>query len=301
MSKLIAGSIVALMATLAPLRAQNGANAPGDFLAERILTLSSIIAPTPPSFPDAVLAGLKAGAIEIHQRFTYNSAQRTLEQLAFVLPANSPVPFPDPSSAPVADHYLIQVENASISTSPRPSVILSGHVTLNDAPTPWGDVTGAGITLTFGYRSAGGAVQFGPILESVAPVYGLYTDSGAGSLSLTPSPQKCTLGNLNGTYMFTLGGSIQNASGGFDPWAESGRFQADGNGNFTVLDSGNFGGKPFISRTFAGTYVLDENCVGTFAFFSNLMDFQVSRDGRAINMVFTKPGSVIANGTGRLQ
>ncbi len=298
MSKL---AIATLLTALAPLHAQNGANAPGDFMVERILLLSSIISPTPPSFPDPVLAGLQAGVIEIHQRFIYNSAQRTMEQLAFVVPANSPVPFPDPSAAPVADHYLVQVENVSISTSPRPSVILSGHASTNDALTPWGDITGAGITLTFGYRAAGGAVQFGPILESVSPLYGLYTNSGAGSLSLAPSAQKCTLGTLNGVYMFTLGGSLQNTSGGFDPWVESGRFQADGNGTFTVLDSGNFGGKPFIGRTFPGTYVLDENCSGTFTFFSNLMDFQVSRDGRAINMVFTKPGSVIANGSGRLQ
>src|ERR1035441_4050646 len=79
MSRLnIAGSIATLLAVLAPLHAQNGANAPGDFMFERILPLTAVIAPTPPSLPDAVLAGIQAGAIEIHQRFIYNSAQRTL-------------------------------------------------------------------------------------------------------------------------------------------------------------------------------------------------------------------------------
>jgi hypothetical protein len=137
--------------------------------------------------PDAVLGGIKAGAIEIHQRSIYNSGQRTLEQLAFVVPATSPVPFPNPGAAPVADHYMIQVESASTSNSPRPSVILAGHAISNDSPTPWGDITGAGVILTFGYTTAGGSVQFGPILESVSPLYGLYSDRGAASLSLTPT------------------------------------------------------------------------------------------------------------------
>src|ERR1700738_428346 len=88
-------SVAGLLASMVPLSAQSSLNGPGDFVVERILTLNSIISPYPPSFPDQVLAGLKAGTIEIHQRFTYNSAQRTVDQLAFVVPAKSPVPFPD--------------------------------------------------------------------------------------------------------------------------------------------------------------------------------------------------------------
>src|SRR5664279_3542932 len=100
-----AGSIVTLLAALAPLHGQSSTNAPGDFMAERLVPLSAVSAPTPPNLPDSVLGGIQAGAIEIHQRFIYNSGQRTLEQLAFIVPANSPVPFPNPGAAPVADHY----------------------------------------------------------------------------------------------------------------------------------------------------------------------------------------------------
>lgn len=294
MSKL---SLATLLAAFAPLYAQT---APGDFVVERLLPLSAVIAPTPPTLPDAVLAGIQAGVIEIHQRFTYNSAQHTLDQLAFVVPAKSPLPFPDAGAAPVADHYLIQIESASISNSPRPSVILAGHVTSNDIPTPWGDITGAGVTLTFGYRSAGSSAQFGPILESVSPVYGLYSDTGAGSLSLTPSLSACTQANLNGVYMFQIGGSVQTATG-WAPYEESGTFQADGKGNLSVLDSGNAGGTVFIGRTFPIAYGMNDNCTGTFTFGSTSMDFQVSRDGKSMNMVFTKPATISANGSGRLQ
>lgn len=299
----IAGFIVTWSAALASLHAQTGVDGPGDFMVERILTLNSIVSPTPPSFPDAVLNGLKNGVIEIHQRFTYDSSKRLLEQLAFVVPANSPVPFPDASAAPVADHYFVQVDNAGTSTSPRSSVNLVGHATGNDVPTPWGDITGAGVTLTFGYRSAGTAVQFGPILESVSPVYGLYTDAGAGSLSLTPSARKCGLGTVNGAYIFTLGGSVQ-AGTSWAPYSESGSFQSDGKGNITILDSGNIGGNAFTGRTFPIAYTLRDDCRGTFTFGSNgsnTMDFQVSQDGKALTMAFTKPASVIANGSGRVQ
>jgi hypothetical protein len=301
MSKLhTAGSIVTLLAALAPLHAQSSANAPGDFLVERVLTLDHAFAPVPPNLPDAVLAGIKAGVIEFHQRFIYNSAQRTLEQFNYVVPANSPVPLPDPSKAPVGDHYLVQIESASISNSPSPSVILAGHVTLNDVATPFGYNTGAGVTLTFGYSTAGAAVQFGPVIESVSPLYGLYSDKGAGSLSLTPSTHKCTSSILNGAYIFQLNGSVQGPFG-WAPYAESGKFLADGKGNVTVVDSGNIAGTIFTARTFPIAYTLNDDCTGTFAFGTSGMDVQVSLDGKAINMVFTKPSSVIASGVGRMQ
>ena len=61
-------------------------------MAERVLSLNFVLSPAPPNLPDAVLSGLQNGVIELHQRFTYNSAKRTIEELAFVVPANTPVP-----------------------------------------------------------------------------------------------------------------------------------------------------------------------------------------------------------------
>jgi hypothetical protein len=299
MKKFFASAGMALLA-ISSLHAQVSPNGVGDFTVERVLTLSSIISPFAPTFPDGVLAGLQSGAIEIHQRFTYNSAQRTMEQLAFVVPGKSPVPFPNAGAAPIADHYFVQVESSGRSTLPGPSVILSGHVTSNDAPTPWGDITGAGVTLTFAYQSSGTSVQYGAIVESVSPLYGLYTPSGAGSLSLAPSLQTCSTATLKGTYMFQLGGSVQLGVA-YQPYGESGRFIADGAGNITVLDSGNQAGQVFQARTFPIAYTVDANCGGTFNFGSSSMDIQVSRDGTGLNMVFTKPSYVVASGAGRIQ
>ena len=196
------------------------------------------------------------------------------------------------------------MDNASVVSSSHPSLVLSGHVTLNDVITPFGDITGAGVTLTIGYSAAGAAVQYGPILESVSPLYGLYSTSGAGSLSLTPSAQKCAPGTLNGTYMFTLGGSVQGSTG-WAPYLESGTFQSDGQGNIAVLDSGNIAGRVFKGRTFPIVYTVNDDCTGTFTFGSSsnpsTMDVRVSPDGKTMNMVFTNPATVVANGSGRQQ
>jgi hypothetical protein len=294
---IIIGTLAALLSGAASLQAQNPV---GDFTIERILALSGVISPYTPSLPDPVLAGIQNGVLEIHQRFIYSSAERTMEQFAFVVPANSPLPFPDLHSATIADHYLVQIESTGISSLPSPSVILSGHATSNDPPTPFGNITGAGVTLAFGYRGAGASVQYGPIMESVSPLYNLYSPTGAGSLSLNPTTQKCSMATLNGTYMFRLGGSLQDGLT-FGPYWESGTFTADGNGSMTIMDSGNFQGAPFSSRIFPGNYTVDANCRGTITFSGGAMDVQVSRDGKRINMVFTKPSTFIANGSGEIQ
>lgn len=283
------------------LHAQTAGSAVGDFTIERVLTIASIVSPTAPNFPPPVLAGLQAGAIEIHQVFAYSSAKGIVEQTAFVVPGNSSVPFPNPSAAPVADHYFVQVDAADVTSSPSPSVVLIGRVTSNDVATPWGNITGAGITISFGYRNTGSSVQFGPIIESVSPVYGLYTATGAGSLSLTPSTEQCSAATLNGTYMFRLGGAINAGFVGFTPYWESGSLTADGKGNVTVLDSGNIGGSPFSGRTFSMSYTLGGNCQGTLSSSGLSMDFQVSKDGGSITFAVTKPSSIVANGSGRIE
>src|ERR1022692_895941 len=191
MKKFFGGAGMALLA-ISSLHAQSSGNGVGDFTLERVVALSGILSPYTPNLPAAALAAIQNGTLEIHQRFIYNSALRTMDQLSFVLPANSPLPFPNPPSAAIVDHYLVQIENTGVSLQPAPSVILAGHATSNDPPTPFGNITGAGVTLTFGYHGSGSSVQFGPIMESVAPLYNLYSPAGVGSLSLTPSPQTCS-------------------------------------------------------------------------------------------------------------
>ncbi len=298
---------VAVLVLLSPLGLaqdnQNGGNAPGDFVIERILRPTGILSPSAPNLPPDVLAGFLNGSLEIHQLFKYDSAQRTLDQIGFIVPGKSPLPFPTP--VPAVDHYVIHVDTASITSQPGASIVMTGRVISNDAPTPFGDITGAIVTLSFGYQGAGAQTRFGPIYEAVSPLYGLYTDTGVGMLSLTPAAQAnaCSTATLSGAYMFQIQGSVQSsATGAYTPFVDSGRFVADGNGTLSVVDSGNLVGKNFTDRAFPITYTIDQNCSGTLTLPGGAtMGLVVSKDGERMNMVFTSPSSTPAMGTGRRQ
>ncbi len=299
------GALAVLVAT-SPLgrgQVQNGDNAIGDFTIERVLTPSGVTAPTAPNLPPPVLAGFLNGSLEIRQVFAYNSAQRTLEQTAFVVPGKSPLPFPSPGSVPIADHYILRVDTARLTSQPGASAVLTGKVILNDMPTPFGDITGAIVTISFAYQGSGPATRFGPVFESVSPLYGLYTATGVGSLSLTPSPsaQACSAATLNGVYMFQLQGSIQTGTSSYSPFVDSGRFVADGQGNLTVIDAANLNGTIFTDRNFPGTYALDPFCAGTIKLATGSMSLVVSKDGQRANLIFTSPSSVAVMGTAQLQ
>jgi hypothetical protein len=308
----VLGAVAAMIAVSSSAQAQTGSaagNTVGDFTLERVLTLAGIIAPAVPNIPAPVLAGIQSGALDVHQVFAYNSAQRTLEQTTFLVPGNSPLPFPSPGAATLVDHYIIQIDSDSTTSSPGASAVLAGHVTSNDAPTPSGNITGAIVTLSFGYRGSAAATQFGPVIESVSGLYSVYTATGVGSLAANATPQKCSLANLNGAYLFRVSGYIQagaNAFGpSFGPYVDNGRFLADGNGNITVVDSGSINGSVFSNRSYALAYTLDSNCLGS-AKGSGIaagisLDIQVSKDGRNMNLVFTQPSSVVASGNGQLQ
>ncbi len=299
----LTGATLAAFALSIPLSAQMpqaGGNGVGDFTIERVLTLNSIVSPNPPSFPAPVLAGIQSGTLEIHQQFIYNSATRIMEQNAFVVPGKSPLPFPSRAGAPVADHYFVQVDASNKTASPGASVALVGRVLSNDVPTPWGDITGANITLAFAYQGSGPSTSFTNVLESVSPLYNLYTPNSVGSLSLIPASQKCSVATLNGVYMFRLQGS-QLVRGVYGPFADNGRFIADGKGNITLLDNGNFAGFQFFNRNLPIVYDLDDFCSGTMKLPGSSLDFQVSKDGRRVNMLFNEPVSVVGNGSATLQ
>jgi hypothetical protein len=101
--------------------------------------------------------------------------------------------------------------------------------------------------------------------------------------------------------MFQLGGAINGGFVGFAPYWESGLLIADGKGGVTVLDSGNIGGSPFSGRTFTMSYTLDGDCQGTLSSSGLSMDFQVSKDAGSITFAVTKPSTIVANGSGRIQ
>jgi hypothetical protein len=166
MDRLHSLALAAVCAALSfPAQAQqSSAPAIGDFTIERVLALSGVSAPTAPNIPPDVLNAIQAGALDIHQVLVYSSAQRTIDQGSYIVPGGSPAPYPNLSSAALVDHYVIQVDSATAGQAHGPSVAMVGHVVSNDMPTPFGDITGAEVTLTFGYQGSGASTRFGSIM-----------------------------------------------------------------------------------------------------------------------------------------
>ena len=101
--------------------------------------------------------------------------------------------------------------------------------------------------------------------------------------------------------MFQLQGSIQNGTGPYTPFVDSGRFVADGQGNINVIDAVNANGTVFTDRTFPATYALDPFCSGTIKLPTGSMSLVVSKDGQRVNLIFTSPSSIPVMGTAQLQ
>lgn len=282
------------------LAQQGQTNSLGDFTMERIILLSGVSAPTPPNLPGQVLDALQSGALEMHQVFVYSSAQRIIDQTNYILPGGSPLPSTDLSKAIVGDHYKIQVDSIVVNQSRGPSALMIGRVVSNDMITPFGDITGAMVSLSFGYQGSGPGMRFATIIESVSPIYTIYSAAGVGSLSATASPQKCTLSTMSGSYQYSIRGSVMTAPNTFTPYVESGYLTADGIGNVAVFGTVNLGGNVMPNRL-PLSYTINDNCSGVLKGKAGSLEMVLSSEGRRVNLMFTSPSNLIAVGDGQLQ
>jgi hypothetical protein len=302
MKRIISYNLAVLAAFALPIAAQRTiGNDVGDFSFEALIPLSGINSLTPPNVPQLVLNAIAGGALEVHQQYKYDSAQRLLKQVSFVLPGKSPMPTPSLGGIQLNDSFTIQVSSAIVINSPKPAVVLSGTVVSNDVETPFGGNLGAGYTLSFAFDGSGDTTHFGPIMETTTGMYTIFETGGIGSLSMTPSVAHCSVATIQGSYMYTMTGSTLDNTGNAHPYSEDGQFVVDGNGNGTVKHSGNQGGKPFVNDSFAAMYTLDDNCSGTITFGPYSMAMQASKDGKNIQFVWTNPATIVAVGIGRLQ
>jgi len=108
----------------------------------------------------------------------------------------------------------------------------------------------------------------------------------------------CTNATLNGTYFYLVNGPILSTSGA-SPWAELGKFTADGKGNVS-------GGQSFASLaggtgtyTFTGTYSLQADCTGTLTLSysgstpNQTYFIQLAQEGQSAFFAFSSPHEVV--------
>ncbi len=97
----------------------------------------------------------------------------------------------------------------------------------------------------------------------------------------------CANSSLNGTYFYVLSGNVLSAiQGTFAPYAEEGKFIADGNGNISGQGTASVN-YAIGSVSLSGTYNVLANCTGTMPLSGASLAIQVVSGGQSVAFVST--------------
>lgn len=103
----------------------------------------------------------------------------------------------------------------------------------------------------------------------------------------------CTTSNLTGTYFYILSGEYYStANGQFEPYAEAGKFTADGNGGITGQSTASVG-LSIGPLSLSGSYAVQANCTGTMALNTEALSLQISSGGLSILLASSSANFVI--------
>ena len=103
----------------------------------------------------------------------------------------------------------------------------------------------------------------------------------------------CANSSLNGTYFYVLSGNVYSATQKtYVPYAEAGKFIADGNGNFSGQGTASFD-YAITSVSLAGNYNVLANCTGTIPLSRESISIQVVSGGQSIAFVSTSSNVVL--------
>ena len=107
----------------------------------------------------------------------------------------------------------------------------------------------------------------------------------------------CANSSLNGTYFYVLSGNVfVNSFGLFVPYAELGKFTADGNGGISGQSTTNVVGFNLASSSLTGSYAVQANCTGTIALNTEALSIQIISGGQSVLLA---PSSVNYGVTGQ--
>jgi hypothetical protein len=157
---------------------------------ESIVPLDGINAVTVPSIPADVLVSLTSGGRELHQQAIYDAGAKTLKVTGLLENAGSAVPTPsDPPGVTPVWSYTVTVDRVEITTKPSNAVVFVGSVAAGSSTTPFGDISGALVTFSAGYKTPVDPVPvantaYSGISTNIAGAASLFSKSGAGTIGL---------------------------------------------------------------------------------------------------------------------
>jgi hypothetical protein len=197
---------------------------------ERVLTLAGLvantnIAPNPKVVTPDILAAITGGALEIRERLFYDPVAQTVTSTTFLVPAGAPIPTPLPVdiTRQTIALFVIAVGKPVFSSSPGPSILLTGTVISNPNGTPFGNYVGASAVVSTGYTTDT-PPKLSNVVCLIAGATVAYSSSAVGTLTITqPStPGGGPNSNAPTVVIAPAGTAIQSqirldASGSTDP------------------------------------------------------------------------------------
>src|SRR4051794_11630310 len=130
--------------------------AAGNFTVESVIPLSSVNSAILPSIPADVLGAIMGGALEIRQLISYDSVARKATLIGLLEQPGSPLPTPvGTRTATQVWSYAVNVDRAVLSSKPVNAFLISGTISADGALTPFGDISGALVTVSAAYAAPG--------------------------------------------------------------------------------------------------------------------------------------------------
>ncbi len=185
-------TVAAVVATsvFGPAWAQSTQKEIEEYSVERVVPLSFLLAPAPLPFPDDVLKALQAGKLEIRVRNRYTSSDSIMTSHAYLVPAGTPLPLPEPmpaGSPATISLFTKKVDSILFSDKPVPGVTLIGRVIAVPVRPAGLDILGSVHITTFGYTEGSPAtftMYGGAFLGSGAE----YSPKATGTLKFKGPP-----------------------------------------------------------------------------------------------------------------
>lgn len=152
---------------------------------EAVVPIDSVESTVTPNIPAALLSALTSGTMELRQQLSYHAAAQTLKVTGISEVAGSPLPTAsDAAGVTVLWTYTINVDRVDLTSKPGNAVAFLGSAAGGSTGTPFGDISGALVSVAAGYQAPGAAstTTFAGITTSIAGSASLFSKQGSGTL-----------------------------------------------------------------------------------------------------------------------
>ncbi|MEO8125894.1 MAG: PKD domain-containing protein [Bryobacteraceae bacterium] len=153
---------------------------------ESVVPIDGIDSTVTPNIPADLLSAFTSGTMELRQQLNYDAAAQTLKVTGIAEAAGSPLPTPaGAAGVTTLWTYTVNVERVELSAKPANAVLFFGTAASGSTGTPFGDISGALVSVSTGYTvpvDASAPTTFSGIAANLAGAATLFSKQGTGKL-----------------------------------------------------------------------------------------------------------------------